>query len=565
MIVANLCTVLPVTYIGKAICTIGKILEDLKKGEVSERHKYEMALYIGFIMILPVVGGFLKYGMRKILITASRTIEFDMKNQLFAHYQKLSLSFYERKNTGDLITRLTEDISMIRQYTGPGIMYLLNLFIMIVISGIQMIRLDKTLSGYMLFPLPVLLTILYLLSVSIYKKSMILQACQSVVFSFVQDTFAGIRTVKSFVLEEYFKQEHHRMVENYCKKNLNLAFFNAVFFCIILWFTGLSQLLILYIGGKRYLGGEISDIGLLAEFFVYLNLLNWPLISISWILSILQRAEASQNRIDEFLKIAPELVRIGQVSPKIQGAIKVDKLSFSHAETNLRVLKDVSFEIQAGERVAIIGESGSGKTTLAHLLMRLYKPDKGTIYIDDFDLKDLNIKHFREHTAYLPQESFLFSDTIHNNIAFGKPTASKQEVYKAARKAMIEKDILCFKKTYDTLIGEQGVMLSGGQKQRLCIARALIKDTKILLFDDSLSAIDQYTKKKILEKIKCHQKKQTFLFITHDINIAKNTDKIFVLEKGSLRECGNHKELILQKGYYYELYQKQYDKSRELF
>jgi len=541
------------------------MLEHFKKGKISENLKYDIILYGSLIVILPVIGGFFKYAMRKLIITTSRKIEFDMKNELYAHYQKLSLSFYQNKRTGDLMTRLTEDTSMIRQYMGPGLMYLIHLPVIILMVGVQMIRLDKTLGLYVLCPLPVLLVILYLMSTSVYKKSMGVQAQQSIVSSFVQDAFAGICSIKSFASEEYFQKEHYQMIEDYQRKNLNLARFNAMFYSIILWFTGLSQLLILYIGGKRYLSGEISDICLLAEFFVYINILNWPFMAISWVLTILQRAEASQNRIDEFLQISPEIVSASQAKPNIQGGIRVKNLSFAYPGANRQILENLSFDIRAGENIAIIGESGAGKSTLAQLLMRLYEPTKGNIFIDETDLKNLNLEHFRKHAGYAPQESFLFSDTIYNNIAFGKPTASKEEVYEAAKGAMIEKDIFSFKEKYNTLIGEQGVTLSGGQKQRLCIARTLIKRAKILLFDDSLSAVDQYTKKTLLQEWKRSQKNQTRLFITHDTNIAENAERILVLKKGRLVEYGNHKDLLLQKGYYYELYQKQNDRNQCFF
>ncbi|XOD69447.1 MAG: ABC transporter ATP-binding protein [Flavobacteriales bacterium AspAUS03] len=562
MVISNLLIILPIPYIGRTINIIKEILSQFEKGFIPYALKKDIIRYGSIIITVPIIGGIIRYYMRQLIITTSRMIEFDMKNEIYAHYQKLSPAFYKRNSTGDLINRLTEDVSLVRQYLGPGIMYLINLFILTCFVILQMLRIDPILTFYVLLPIPLLFISIYYLSSTINKKSQEVQTHQSLISSFIQDTFSGIHILKSFVVETYFYKNYKESIRIYQNKNLQLTIFSTLLSSMMILLTGTSQLLILYIGGKRYFEGMVKDIGTLAEFFIYINILIWPFITLGWVVSTIQRAKVSQKRIDAFLKESPEISNQSGKHSKIQGKITFKNVSLVYANTGIQALKDLSFTIEKGKNLAIIGATGSGKSTIVQLIPRLYDPTEGEIFIDDRPLKELHLYDLRKSIGYVPQESFLFSDSIHNNIALGAMPTTLEKVIDAAKKARVEEDILSFKKGYETILGERGVTLSGGQKQRISIARVLIKNPQILIFDDSLSAIDQQTKQSIRHHLQNAAKDRTIITITHEVSYVKGADMIIVLEKGKIIEQGDHQSLITQKGYYLQWYYEQSERKK---
>lgn len=556
IILSNLFMILPIPYIGKAINTIKEIFPNLEKNKTTNTLKNNIIFYGAIIIITPIIVGVIRYYMRQLIITTSRMIEFDMKNAIYAHYQKMSFSFYRNNSTGDLINRLTEDVSLVRQYVGPGIMYLINIFVLISIVTVQMLQLDTTLTLYALLPIPLLIISIYYLSKVINRKSKDVQTHQSRISSFIQDTFSGVHTLKSFAAEAYFQEKYKKNTLIYRSKNLQLETSSALLSTIIILLTGSSQLLLLYIGIKKYFEGKLNDIGTIAEFFIYINILTWPFITLGWVTTITERAKASQKRIEDFLKEKPEIINQNTKHEKIHGKITFKNVGLTYPNTGIQALKDISFNIEKGKTLVIVGETGSGKTSIAQLIPCLYAPTEGEVFIDDRPVKELNLYELRKNIGYVPQESFLFSDSIYNNIALGTTSSSLEKVTDAAKKAMIEKDILNFRNGYETISGERGVTLSGGQKQRISIARALIKKPQILVFDDSLSSIDQKTKRSIYNHLHDASKNCTTIIITHEIFYVKEADLIIVLKKGEIIEKGDHQSLMAQKGHYLEWYHK---------
>ncbi|WP_235610022.1 ABC transporter ATP-binding protein [Blattabacterium sp. (Cryptocercus kyebangensis)] len=554
ILISNILTVLPIPYIGKSINTIKNIFIYFSKYNsynYSNNLKIEILVYTGIILLVPIIGGIVKYHMRQCIITTSRMIEFDIKNEIFLHYQKLSLSFYKKNSTGDLMNRLTEDVSFIRQYIGPGVMYFVNLIILFLMVFIQMFRLDKILAFYVVLPIPMLFISIYYIGIFITKKSKDVQNYQSLISSFMQETFSGINVVKSFVSEIFFQEKHKKIILEYKKKNIELAKIDTILSSIIIFFIGTSHLLILFFGGKKYFKGEIKEIGTLAEFFTYINVLVFPFIILGWVVSIVERAKVSQTRINKFLKENPEILNKNIIKTKIIGKIKFKNVSFiynSDLKNPSNTLDKVSFTIKKGKTLILTGETGSGKTTIGRLISRLYDPNKGKILIDNISLKNHNLSNFRSKIGYVPQESFLFSDSIYNNIALGSIKKENScKVYEAARKVMIEEEILNFKSGYETIVGERGITLSGGQKQRICIARAIIRNPKILIFDDSFSSIDQKTRKLIILSIKKDLKNSTIIIITHDISYISDFDLIIVLKNGKIFQVGNQNSFFYKK------------------
>ena len=550
--------VFSVTYIREAINTVEELLRNYnQKGTdnldlLKESLMYASLAFFGF----KVLGGALTVGTRQMIIVASRYIEFDLKNVIYDKYQKLSLSFYKKHKTGDLMNRITEDVALVRMYLGPGIMYPIDLVSRVIIIAYFMIQIDKELTLYTLAPLPVLSLLIYGVARNINKKSKRVQEQQSTISSSVQDTFAGIRVIKSFNSEEFIKSKYEVEADEYQKRALNLAQVQAAFGPLMVVVVGVSNLVILYLGGLKYIAGTM-DIGSIAQFFLYLNMLIWPFTSLGWITMVVQRAEASMFRINEFLNFESEIIEGDTKDFKIEGTIEFRNVTFVYENTGIKALDNVSFILNKGETLAILGKTGSGKSTIALLITRSLEPTSGEILIDGKNIHELSVETIRDKIGYVPQEAFLFSDTLTNNILFGSDATHETVAEEFAKKAVVHDNIDNFKERYNTVVGERGVTLSGGQKQRVSIARALVNDPSILIFDDSLSAVDTETEEQILNNLASEIKNKTTIIITHRVSSAKRADKILVLEDGRVLENGSNTDLLNKQGYYYELYNKQ--------
>ncbi|MBP92605.1 MAG: ABC transporter, partial [Flavobacteriaceae bacterium] len=498
--------------------------------------------------------------MRQTIINVSRYIEYDLKNEIYQQYQRLSLNFYKKNRTGDLMNRISEDVNSVRMYAGPAIMYSINTITLFVIAIFFMYRQAPTLTLYTIIPLPILSVIIYKLSKTIHKRSTIVQQYLSKLSSFTQETFSGIAIIKSYGMEQQSALNFDELATESREKQLDLVRINAFFFPMMILLIGLSNLIVIYVGGLQYISGEIS-LGVITKFIIYVNMLTWPVATVGWVTSIVQTAEASQNRINEFLKISPEIQNKATLPSDIKGAITFKNVSFTYDDTNIQALKDVSFTLKGGETLAVIGKTGSGKSTILDLIGRLYDIDSGELLIDGQPIDQVNLDDLRDAIGYVPQDAFLFSDTINNNIKFGKEDATDQQVIQAAKHAQVHKNIIGFSKGYETVLGERGITLSGGQKQRVSIARAIIKDPQILLFDDCLSAVDTETEEKILNNLKKLTAGKTTIIVSHRISAAKNADKIIILDAGKIVQAGTHETLIETDGYYKNLYEKQLSES----
>lgn len=526
IIASNFFAIYQVQFVGKTVDVIKGVLD----GHNVKKELLFKTLFIngGIIVGASILSGVFRFMMRQTIIVASRRIEYELKNKIYKHYQELSLSTYKKTTVGDLLNRLSEDVVAIRMYLGPGIMYVINLFILLVITCSYMLMTNVEMTIWTLIPLPILSFIIYKVSSIINKKSKIMQKSQSAISTFVQDSFSGIRVVKFFNKEKYIEKNYGIKVKDYQDKALDLAKTEAYFFTIILFVIGLLNVAILYIGGKNYFEGKLS-VGTIADFFMYINILIWPFSMVGWVSSVNQRAAASMSRVNEFMDIKSEIVNKNFDNYTIKGDIEFRNVSYTYPNTGIKALDNLSFKLEAGKSLAIMGKTGSGKSTIALLLCRLIDPDEGEILIDGKNLKNHNLELYRKHIGYIPQESYLFSDTIENNIGFAidHPTHTLIEEY--AKKADVHKNIVEFKEKYQTMVGERGVMLSGGQKQRICIARALIKKPEILIFDDSLSALDTETEENILQNIEKDLKSRTSIIITHRESSAKRADFILNL------------------------------------
>ena len=558
ILIKNILSIIPIIYIGKAINEIQKILT--KTNDNPQDNLYNIMFYGGMIIFAPILSSIFEFFMRQTIVVASRKIEFDLKNEIFKHYETLSQSFYKKNKTGDLISRISEDISQARMYLGPGIMYVLNLFSITLLVTYQIIYINAHVALLILIPLLTLSLSIFLISRTMNLKSKKVQQQLAVLSSFVQDIFSGIRIIKTYQMEKQTIKKYKEKTAEYRKKNLAMVSINAFFFPMIIVIIGLSYLLILYVGGVKYATGEIKDIGTIAQFLMYINLLIWPFTATGWVTSVIQRAEAAQKRINEFLYTDPEIKNYNPNPSNIKGTIEFKNVSFIYSNTDIQALENVSFKINTGKTLAILGKTGAGKTTVAELINRMYDVSSGKILIDGRDIKTLNLYSMRSQIGYVPQEAFLFSDTIRNNIIFGLDTteANEKEMIIAAKNAAVHENIIHFQKGYDTSLGERGVTLSGGQKQRISIARALIKKPKIYIFDDSLSAVDTETEEIILQNLAHSTQGATSLIITHRISSAKNADYIIVLDQGRIVEQGTHELLIKKDGYYHNLYLKQF-------
>jgi ATP-binding cassette subfamily B protein len=517
----------------------------------------ELLENIILIVITTLIAGVLTFLMRQTLIVMSRLVEFDLKNEVFRHYEVLTQNFYKKNRTGDLMNRISEDVGKVRMYVGPAVMYSINTLIRFTFVIAYMYNVSPRLTLYTLLPLPILSYTIFKLSVEINKRSTVFQENLSNLSTFSQEIFSGIRVIKAYSLEENQQINVEKLSEESRAKSMKLAKINSVFGPLMMALIGVSNLVVIYFGGMMYIDGTISSIGIIAEFILYVNLLTWPVASLGWVSSMIQEAEASQKRINEFLKIEPEIQNRNPNSTPISGTLAFENVGFRYEDTDIVALKNVSFSLDNGQTLAIIGKTGSGKSTIISLISRLYDVNQGKITIDGADIRDLNLFDLRNSIGVVPQDAFLFSDSIKNNIKFGNEKATDEEVFEAAKKAVVHDNIINFNLKYETVLGERGITLSGGQKQRVSIARAIIKDPKILLLDDSLSAVDTETEEQILNNLLEFCKDKTTIIVTHRVSSAKNADKIIILEDGQIIQQGSHNQLLNQDGYYQELYNKQ--------
>ena len=531
--------------------------QDYKNGLITDLALVKADLLNNILLIIgaALLSGFFTFIMRQTIIVTSRLIEFDLKNEIYQQYQRLSLNFYKKNKTGDLMNRISEDVSKVRMYFGPAIMYSMNMLVLFVVAIVKMYNIDVTLTNYTLLPLPVLSVSIYVLSRIINKRSTVVQQYLSKLTANAQETFSGISILKSYGIEQNAIAEFGSLSVTAKEKNINLFKAQALFFPLMILLIGLSNILVIYIGGLRYIAGEIT-IGVIAEFIMYVNMLTWPVAVVGWVTSIVQQ-EASQERINEFLKHEPEIKNLVATASKITGDIEFKDVTFTYDDTNITALKNLSFTLKQGETLAILGNTGSGKSTILNLIARLYDTDSGEVLIDGKNIKDINLNDLRQNIGFVPQEAFLFSDTIKNNIKFGDNNASDAKIEQAAKNAYIHHNIIDFNEGYNTYVGERGVTLSGGQKQRISIARALIKDPKILILDDCLSAVDTETEETILNNLYKVSHNKTTLIVSHRISSVKNADKVIVIENGTIVQQGTHNQLVNKIGYYKELYEQQ--------
>ena len=517
----------------------------------------ELVMNVFLILAAAVSAGIFTFLTRQTIINVSRYIEFDLKNEIFNQYQHLSISFYKKNKTGDLINRISEDVSRVRMYFGPAIMYSLNTVVLIIITLIYMYRQSPELTFFTVTPLPILSITIYKLSSVINLRSKKVQESLSKLSSFTQEIFTGIQLVKSYAVESKISKEFNRISNESKQKQVSLVKMQALFLPLMILLIGFSNLLVIYVGGKQYLEGEISNIGIIAEFIIYVNMLTWPVASIGWITSIVQQAAASQKRINEFLKQKSEIINIENGNFHLRGNINFRDVDFIYPKSKINSLKNINFNLHSGKSLGLIGKTGSGKSTLIKLLTRTFNATNGEIMFDNINSKDFNLQFLRNQIGVVPQDSFLFSDTILNNIRFGNESAKLSEIEKVCKIAEIHEEIINFENDYNTLLGERGLNLSGGQKQRLCIARALIKKPKILVLDDCLSALDNKTEIKIVKNLKEFLQKTTLIISSHKISSVKNLNQIIVLNEGKIIQSGHHQKLINENGYYKNIFLKQ--------
>jgi ATP-binding cassette subfamily B multidrug efflux pump len=563
IILANWFSIIQGPYIREVIDYLILIKDKYRFLSPDEQSEANWVITIYGLKILgaALISGFFLYLQRQFIINVSRFIEFDLKNEIYAHYQTLPLSFYRKHNTGDLMARISEDVAQVRMYLGPAIMYILDLVAKFAIIIPIMLMVNIKLTFYTLLPLPILSVSIYFINSMINKRSMEIQRGLASLSTMVQETFSGIRVIKAFVREKDISAKFNEESNKYRTTSLRLTSVNSFFFPLIMSLTGLSIILIIFIGGKEAIAlGKVTgmsiEYGNITEFIFYLNKLTWPVAALGWTSSLIQRAEASQQRINEFLKIKTDLVSIENISKPINGNVELKEVSFTYPDSGIHALKNVSFKVKEGEVIAILGSTGSGKSTVANLLCRMYDPSSGDLIIDGENIKNFNIASLRSQIGYVPQDVFLFSDSIRNNIAFGKDL-SEAEIIQAAKDADLYDNIMSFPKQFDTLLGERGITLSGGQKQRLSIARAIAGKPRILILDDCLSAVDTKTENSILISLQSIMKNKTTFIISHRVSSVKLANMILVIEDGNIIERGSHEELMKLQGNYYSLYQKQ--------
>ena len=563
VIISNLFAVLPAQVIRIAFDLVNENIAIYRLFNGFEKQKLiatifgQSLLFFGLIVLaLALLRGIFLFFMRQTIILMSRHIEYDLKNEIYQHYQKLSMAFYRRNNTGDLMNRVTEDVSRVRMYLGPAIMYTINTSVLFILIIVAMFNVNARLAVFALLPLPLLAVTIYYVHTIINQRSEKIQEQLSSMSSFVQETFSGIRVIKAYVREDDIRKKFNQESEDYKTHSMSLVKIQALFYPMMLLLVGISTIITVYIGGVEVIKGTITS-GNIAEFIVYVNQLTFPVTSLGWVTSLIQRASASQKRINEFLQTQPEIVSLSSDKIKLKGGIEFKDVSFTYPDTGIQAIKNISFKVEPGQFIAIIGRTGCGKSTIANLLLRMYDADQGDVLIDNKRIEKLDLNTYRDQVGFVPQEVFLFSDTIFNNIAFGLSVAEPNQVEQAAKDAALYDNIIGFEKSFETMIGERGITLSGGQKQRLSIARALIKEPQILIFDDCLSAIDTRTEEEILNNLGRLMKNKTSILIAHRVSTIKNADKILVMDGGEIIEQGTHHELMALKSTYFELFEKQ--------
>ena len=539
------------------------VIDEFRKGNIIsiETVQTELIQNIFLILLAAIAAGIFTFLTRQTIINVSRYVEFDLKNEIYTQYQKLSLSFYKKNQTGDLMNRISEDVSRVRMYFGPALMYSINTITLLIITFFYMYRQSPELTIYTISPLPILSYTIFKLSGIINIRSRIVQESLSKLSSFSQEVFTGIQIVKSYAIQKNKSLEFDNLSKKNKDNQISLVKMQALFFPLMILLIGISNILVIYVGGKQYLSGEIENIGIIAEFIIYVNMLTWPVASLGWISSIIQQAEASQKRINEFLKEKSEINYNLNGLKKINGSIEFKDVSFTYTESNIKAIDRISFKLNNRKSLGIIGVTGSGKTTLIKLITKIYNIEAGEILFDNNSINEYDLECLRKQIGVVSQDSFLFSDSIINNIRFGKEKATMKEVEKVCKIAGIHNEIIKFSNGYETILGERGINLSGGQKQRICIARALIKEPKILILDDCLSALDNETEEKIILSLKSILKNTTTIISSHRLSSVQNLNEIIVLDKGKIIQKGNHELLINQNGYYKDVYSKQLTKK----
>ncbi|WP_017731304.1 ABC transporter ATP-binding protein [Nafulsella turpanensis] len=570
LIISNIFAIVPAQVVRYAFDLVKENIEvyrlyrDFELQEsIFDMFAHSIFVYGLIILAMAILRGVFLFLVRQTIIAMSRHIEYDLKNEIYEHYQSLPLSFYRRNNTGDLMSRISEDVSKVRMYLGPAIMYGINLVTLFLILIPYMVSVNARLTLYALLPLPILSVSIYFVNNLINKRSEEIQRALGGLTTFTQEAFSGIRVLKAFAREKDSAEQFDRKSNEYKDKSLRLTFVNALFFPLVMALIGLSTILIVYIGGVEVMRGAIS-VGNIAEFVIYVNLLTWPVTSVGWVTSIVQQAAASQQRINEFLHTKNDIVSHKNLQKEIQGHIAFEEVSFVYPDSGIKALKNISFEVAPGQSLAIIGTTGSGKSTIANLLLRMYDTTEGTIYIDETPIEDYNINKLRAQSGYVPQDVFLFSETIRNNIAFGNVDLTEEQIKAAAADADLLENISRFPQGFETRLGERGITLSGGQKQRVSIARAIARNPKILILDDALSAVDTKTENSILNALKKIMKGRTSIIISHRVSSAKLADKIIVLDDGRIVEQGTNESLLKKNGVYKELYDKQLKEEDEV-
>jgi len=554
-IIARIFSLFTPRLINKSLTTV----EEYSKGNIEDLAFVKNDLLMNILMIIGAVilSGFFTFVMRQTIIVMSRYIEFDLKNEIFQQYENLTQRFYKKNRTGDLMNRISEDVGKVRMYFGPAIMYSINMFTLFVIVIANMIRIDATLTLYTLAPLPILSVLIYTLSRIINNRSRVVQESLSNLTTQAQEVFSGLNIIKAYGIEKQSFDKFDTLALVSKEKNISLFKANALFFPMMILLIGISNVLVIYIGGMRYINGDIQSFGVIAEFIIYVNMLTWPVAVVGWVTSMVQQAEASQKRINEFLNEKPEVANTANENSVINGRIEFKNVTFTYEDTNITALKDVSFSLDKGQTLAILGKTGSGKSTILNLIARMYDIDDGQIFIDNKSINELHLNDLRSSIGFVPQEAFLFSDTIGNNIKFGNAKASDATIIQAAKNAHIHHNIVEFNEQYETKVGERGVTLSGGQKQRISIARAIIANPEILIFDDCLSAVDTETEEIILNNLESVSKGKTTIIVSHRVSSAKNADLILVLEEGEIIQKGTHDQLSSESGYYQDIYNQQ--------
>ncbi|MEA5425682.1 ABC transporter ATP-binding protein [Arcicella lustrica] len=561
--ISNLFGVVPAQIVRYALDLVKETIDlyFLYDGFVSQKMVYEffafsILLYGSLILVLALLKGFFLFLVRQTLIVMSRHIEFDLKNEIYQHYQTLPLSFYRKNNTGDLMARISEDVNKVRMYVGPSLMYGLNLISVFILVVWYMLSVNQKLTWYVLLPVPFLSGSIYFVNTIIMRKSEQIQANLSKISTFTQEAFSGIRVLKAFVQEEPSTIAFTKQANVYREKSLDLVKVDSLFTPLVSVLAGLSSVIVVYVGGMEVMAGRLTA-GSITEFILYVYMLTWPMIALGWTTSQIQRAAASQQRINEFLEIKTDITSQENINHEVEGAIEVKNVTFTYPDSGIVALKNFSMSINAGESIAILGTTGSGKSTVANLLCRMYDANEGEIKIDGLPIKSLNVNKYRSQIGYVPQDVFLFSDSIRNNVRFGSNEMSEEEIIKAAKDADLYNNVIDFPEGFDTVLGERGVTLSGGQKQRLSIARAIAREPKILILDDCLSAVDTKTENQILNNLQEIMKGRTSVIISHRVSSAKLADKIIMLDDGNIIEQGSHEELMNANNAYKELYEKQ--------